>query len=128
MKTPLGVLRVKVVIAVILAGVATLLVIVALAGNTRDANFEPGVVAAHQQFADVVGKLSAEHQQEMRKIEIEYVSNVFGEDAGNLFYRCTTEPPPANPSNQRRCQNLLRRIQAAHDADAAADIRKKANW
>jgi hypothetical protein len=115
-------------IAVILvAGVATLLVIFTFTDSTRDRKFDPGVVAAQQHVADVVSNISAEHQQEMREIEIEYVSNAFGEDAANLFYRCTTEPP-ANPGNQRRCKNLLSRIQAAHDADAAADSRKKANW
>jgi hypothetical protein len=115
-------------IAVILAtGVATLLVIFTFTDSTRDPNFNLGVVAAQQQLADVGSKLSTEHQQKMREIEIEYVSNSFGWDAANLFYRCTTEPP-ANPGNRRRCKNPLSRIQAAHDADAAEDRRKRANW
>jgi hypothetical protein len=120
MKTSLA--RIAVILA---AGVATLLVIFTFTDSTRDPNFNLGVVAAQQQLADVGSRLSTEHQQKMR--EIEYVSNSFGWDAANLFYRCTTEPP-ANPGNQRRCENLLSRIQASHDADAAADRRKKANW
>ena len=110
--------------SILLGGLAALFLVIIIIGGRSNPDSNPALIQARQHTADVLARLDSEHARKMREIEIDYVSQRFGEDAADLFYRCTIEPPPSNQVNQRRCRNLLARVQAARNTDA----REKTDW
>jgi hypothetical protein len=117
-------------VSVVIAGIVAIFVVVMLiaAGQEPNPNANPAFVEAQRHMQEVIDNQNFEHQRVMRELEIRYVNAKFSDSEGDLFYKCTNEPPPTHKANQERCQNLMARVKRAHEADAKADARAKANW
>ena len=50
-----------------------------------------------------------------------------GDAAGDLYVRCTTEPP-RQPANISKCKTLLDRLQREDAKAAAAEAKEKGEW
>jgi hypothetical protein len=117
-------------VSIAVAGCVALFVVVMLivAAQEPNLNADPAWVEAHRHTQEVIRDIDYENARKMRELEIRYVNAKFSDAEGDLFYKCTNEPPPTHKANQERCQNLMARVKRAHEADAKADARAKANW
>jgi len=85
--------------------------------------------AAHQETERIEREMLAESNAAYRRAYVKHVYLTLGDADGNLYVRCTTEPPQ-QPVNQKRCQAVLDRLQKEDNAEAAreAKAKAKANW
>lgn len=109
------------------AGMALIALPTFVTGCNYDPNSSPEVLKSRQHVQQVFDDAMTEYRIREREREIQYVENSFGESAVHLFLKCTGDPP-SQKSNQQKCQALLAKIQRAHEADAAREVKDKANW